>query len=133
MGPLRLNDRVSFERQIGDLARSGNGGLVALRLSDVITNRALIIKLAAQYRLPAVYPLRIFAADGCRLSYCPDTVGQFGQAASYVDRVLKGEKPTDLPVQAPTKYQLVINLKAAKAIGFTVPPSLLSRADEVIE
>jgi putative ABC transport system substrate-binding protein len=130
---LGMNDRVSFERQIGDLARSGNGGLVALRLSDVITNRALIIKLAAQYRLPAVYPLRIFAADGGLLSYGPDAVGQFGQAASYVDRVLKGEKPTDLPVQAPTKYQLVINLKAAKAIGLTVPPSLLSRADEVIE
>jgi putative ABC transport system substrate-binding protein len=130
---LGMNDRVSFERQIGDLARSGNGGLVALRLSDVITNRALIIKLAAQYRLPAVYPLRIFAADGGLLSYGPDTVGQFGQAAAYVDRVLKGEKPADLPVQAPTKYQLVINLKTAKAIGLTVPPSLLSRADEFIE
>jgi putative tryptophan/tyrosine transport system substrate-binding protein len=130
---LGMNDKVSFERQIGDLARSGNGGLVALRLSDVITNRALIIKLAAQYRLPAVYPLRIFVADGGLVSYGPDTVGQFGQAASYVDRVLKGEKPADLPVQAPTKYQLVINLKAAKAIGLTVPPSLLSRADEVIE
>jgi putative tryptophan/tyrosine transport system substrate-binding protein len=126
-----MNDRVSFERQIGDLA--GNGGLVALRLSDVITNRALIIKLAAKHRLPAVYPLRIFAADGGLVSYGPDTVGQFGQAASYVDRVLKGEKPTDLPVQAPTKYQLVINLKAAKAIGLNVPASLLSRADEVIE
>ena len=130
---LGLNDKVSFERQIGDLARFGNGGLVALRLSDVITNRALIIKLAAQHRLPAVYPLRIFAADGGLVSYGPDTVGQFGQAASYVDRVLKGEKPADLPVQAPTKYQLVINLKAAKAIGVTVPPSLLSRADEVID
>ena len=99
----------------------------------MITNRALIIKLAAQHRLPAVYPLRIFAADGGLVSYGPDTVGQFGQAASYVDRVLKGEKPADLPVQAPTKYQLVINLKAAKAIGVTVPPSLLSRADEVID
>jgi putative ABC transport system substrate-binding protein len=130
---LGMNDRVSFERQIGDLARSGNGGLIALRLSDVITNRALIIKLATQHRLPAVYPLRVFAADGGLVSYGPDTVGQFGQAASYVDRVLKGEKPTDLPVQAPTKYQLVINLKAAKTIGRTVPPSLLSRADEVIE
>ena len=128
-----MNDRVSFERQIGDLARSGNGGLIALRLSDVITNRALIIKLAAQHRLPAVYPLRIFAADGGLVSYGPDTVGQFGQAASYVDRVLKGEKPADLPVQAPTKYQLVINLKAAKAIGLTLPPTLLTRADEVIE
>ena len=130
---LGMNDRASFERQIDDLARSGNGGLIALRLSDVIANRALIIKLAAQHRLPAVYPLRIFAADGGLVSYGPDTVGQFGQAASYVDRVLKGEKPADLPVQAPTKYQLVINLKAAKAIGLTVPPSLLSRADEVIE
>jgi putative ABC transport system substrate-binding protein len=93
----------------------------------------MIIKLAAQHRLPAVYPLRVFAADGGLISYGPDTVGQFGQGASYIDRVLKGENPANLPVQAPTKYQLVINLKTAKALGLTLPPSLLARADEVIE
>ena len=130
---LGMSDRVSFERQIGDLVRSGNGGLIALRLSDVIANRALIIKLAAQHRLPAVYPLRIFAADGGLISYGPDTVGQFGQAASYVDRILKGEKSSDLPVQAPTKYELVINLKTAKALGLSIPPAVLARADELIE
>src|SRR5262249_6509865 len=130
---LGTNDKASFERQISDLARSGDCGIIALRLSDVITHRALVIKLAAQHQLPAVYPLRVFATDGGLISYGPDTVGQFGQGASYIDRVLKGEKPADLPVQAPTKYQLVINLKTAKALGPTVPPSLLARADEVIE
>jgi putative ABC transport system substrate-binding protein len=118
---------------ISDIARSGNGGLIALRLFEVIAHRGLIISLAAQHLLPAVYPLRVFAADGGLASYGPDAVQQFRQAASYVDRILKGEKPADLPVQAPTKYQLVINLKTAKAIGLTVPPSLLARADEVIE
>jgi putative ABC transport system substrate-binding protein len=130
---LGTNDTGSFERQISDLTRSGNCGIIALRLSDVITHRALVIKLAAQHRLPAVYPLRVFAADGGLISYGPDTVGQFGQGASYIDRVLKGENPADLPVQAPTKYQLVINLKTAKALDLTLPPSLLARADEVIE
>jgi putative ABC transport system substrate-binding protein len=93
----------------------------------------LIIKLATRYRLPAIYPLRIFADDGGLIAYGPDTVDQFRLAASYVDRIVKGEKPGDLPVQAPTKFELVVNLKAAKAIGLTVPPSLLGRADEVIE
>jgi len=130
---LGVDDRALIERRISDLARSGNGGLIALRLTNVILHRELIIELAAQYRLPAVYPLRIFAADGGLVSYGPDVVDQFRQAASYVDRVLKSEKPADLPVQAPTKYNLVINLKTAKAIGLTVPPSLLSRANEVIE
>jgi ABC-type uncharacterized transport system substrate-binding protein len=130
---LGLNDDASVERAIADLARSGNGGIIALRLSEVISRRKLIIKLAARYRLPAIYPLRIFAADGGLIAYGPDTVEQFRQAASYVDRILKGEKPGDLPVQAPTKYEIVINLKAAKAIGLTVPLSLLARTDEVIE
>ena len=130
---LGLNDDASVERAIADLARSGNGGIIALRLSEVISHRQLIIKLAARYRLPAIYPLRIFATDGGLIAYGPDTIDQFRQAASYVDRILKGEKPGDLPVQAPTKYELVINLKAAKAIGLTVPPSLLARTDEVIE
>ena len=113
--------------------RSGNGGLIALRLAEVISHRKSIIKLAAQHQLPAVYPLRIFAADGGLISYGPDIVDQFRRAASYVDRVLKGEKPADLPVQAPTKYELIVNLKTAKALGFTLPSSVLARADEVIE
>ena len=99
----------------------------------MIDHRQFIIKLAALHRLPAVYPLRIFAADGGLISYGPDVVDQFRQAASYVDRILKGEKPADLPVQAPTKYELVINLKTAKALDLDVPQSLLARADEVIE
>ncbi|HYA29006.1 MAG TPA: ABC transporter substrate-binding protein [Acidobacteriota bacterium] len=130
---LGVDDRALIERRISDLARSGNGGLIALRLTEVILHRELIIKLAAKHRVPAVYPLRIFTAEGGLISYGPDVVDQFRQAASYVDRILKGEKPADLPVQAPTKYNLVINLKTAKAIGLTVPTSLLARANEVIE
>jgi putative tryptophan/tyrosine transport system substrate-binding protein len=122
-----------IESSIRDFARTANGGLIALRLSEVITHRDMIIKLAAQYRLPAVYPLHIFAADGGLVSYGPDVVDQFRQAASYVDRVLKGEKPSDLPVQAPTKLELIINLKTAKSIGLTIPQSVQARADEVIE
>ena len=130
---LGSNDNGTIERGIGDFARSGNDGLIALRLSQVITHRKLIIKLAAQHRLPAVYPLHIFATDGGLISYGPDVVDEFRKAAAYVDRILKGEKAADLPVQAPTKFELVINLKTAKALGLTVPPSLLARADEVIE
>jgi ABC-type uncharacterized transport system substrate-binding protein len=131
LSPLGSSDNI--ERGISDFARSGNGGLIALRISQVIIRRELIIKLAALHRLPAAYPLRIFAADGGLISYGPDVVDQFRRAASYVDRILKGEKPADLPVQAPTKYELVINLKTAKALGLEVPPPLLARADEVIE
>ena len=130
---LGLNDDASIEHAIADLARSGNGGLIALRLSEVISHRKLIIRLAAQYRLPAIYPLRIFATDGGLIAYGPDTVDQFRRAASYVDRILKGEKPGDLPIQAPTKFELVINLKTAKALGLAIPPAILARADEVIE
>jgi putative ABC transport system substrate-binding protein len=99
----------------------------------VIIRRELIIKLAALHRLPAAYPLRIFAADGGLISYGPDVVDQFRRAASYVDRILKGEKPADLPVQAPGKFELIINLKTARALGLDIPATVLARADEVIE
>jgi ABC-type uncharacterized transport system substrate-binding protein len=131
LSPLGSSDNI--ERGISDFARSGNGGLIALRISQVIIRRELIIKLAALHRLPAAYPLRIFAADGGLISYGPDVVDQFRRAASYVDRILKGEKPADLPVQAPGKFELVINLKTARALGLDIPATVLARADEVIE
>ncbi len=130
---IEATDDRALERDIGEFARTDNSGLIALRLAEVITHRDQIIKLAARHRLPAVYPLRTFAVDGGLVSYGPDVVDQFRQAAVYVDRVLKGEKPADLPVQAPTKYELVVNLKAAKALGLTLSQSLLARADKVIE
>jgi putative ABC transport system substrate-binding protein len=130
---LPTEDDNLIERGISDFARSGGGGLIALRLIEVITHRQLIIKLAAQHLLPAIYPLHVFAVDGGLISYGPDLVDEFRRAAGYVDRILKGEKPADLPVQAPTKLELVINLKTAKTLGLTMPPAVLGRADEVIE
>jgi putative ABC transport system substrate-binding protein len=131
--PINMRDAADIERGVVAFVRSGHGGLIVTSGAIGNVHRARIIALAAQYKLPAVYPTRIFVSDGGLISYGPNTVDQFRQAASYVDRILKGEKPADLPVQAPTKYELVINLKTAKALGLTVPPSLLARADEVIE
>ena len=122
-----------IERSVAIFAGTPNGGLIVSRTSEAITHRALIIALAARHRLPAVYPLRLFVNDGGLVCYGPDIVDQYRLAAGYVDRILKGEKPADLPVQAPTKYELVINLKTARALGLEVPPTLLALADEVIE
>jgi len=128
-----VHDAADIERAVNALMRESNGGLVVLPNPITINHRELIITLAAQHRLPAVYPYRYFVADGGLMSYGADIVDQYRRAAGYVDRILNGEKPADLPGQAPTKYELVINLTTAKALGLTVPPSLLTRADEVIE
>jgi putative ABC transport system substrate-binding protein len=119
--------------QRGAFFREPNSGLIVLASPLSIVQRKLIISLAARHRLPAVYGLRFFVVDGGLISYGPDSVEPYRRAAGYADRILKGEKPADLPVQAPTKYDLVINLQTAKALGLTVPPTLLARADEVIE
>jgi putative tryptophan/tyrosine transport system substrate-binding protein len=128
-----VEDAGESERAITAFARSPNGGLIVTGSPLATVHRDLIIALAARHRLPAVYPYRYFATSGGLLSYGPNTVDQFRRAAGYVDRILKGEKPADLPVQAPTKHELVINLKTARAIGIEIPPTLLARADEVIE
>jgi putative ABC transport system substrate-binding protein len=130
---LWMRDDAEIEQAVTAFARSPNGGLIATRTTGAIVHRDLIIKLAARHRLPAVYGYRFFTAAGGLASYGDDVVNQYRLAAGYVDRILKGEKPADLPVQAPTKYELVINLKTAKALGLDVPPTLLARADEVIE
>jgi putative ABC transport system substrate-binding protein len=130
---LGFHNQADIERVMAAFARSPDGGLIVLRIAETITHRELIGQLAAKHRLPAVYPLNVFATSGGLVSYGPDVVDQFRQAAGYVDRILKGAKPADLPVQAPTKYELVVNLKAATAIGLTVPSGILSRADQVIE
>jgi putative ABC transport system substrate-binding protein len=131
--PVNVRDPAEISRAVSAFARSPNGGLIVTGSAPTIVHRNLIIALAAQHRLPAVYFERFFAVAGGLISYGPDLVDQHRQAAGYVHRILKGEKPADLPVQAPTKYELVINLKTAKALGLTVPPSLLARADRVIE
>ena len=125
--------RGEIERGIAAFARSANGGLIVVVGASAIVHRELITTLAARHRLPAVYPFRIFVTGGGLISYGADTIDPHRRAAGYVDRILKGEKPADLPVQAPTKFEMVINLKTAKALGLTLPPSLLARADEVIE
>jgi len=130
--PVGVRDVEEIERGVTAFARSGNGGLI-VTAGGTAFRRDLIIKLASRHKLPAVYPFRYYVKDGGLISYGPDTLDPIRRAAVYVDRILKGEKPADLPVQAPTKYELVINLKTAKTLGLTVPPSLLARADEVIE
>jgi putative ABC transport system substrate-binding protein len=133
VSPIGTRSVDEVERAIMAFAHSPNSGLIATPSASVSVHRNLIVTLAARHKLPAVYPFRNIVTDGGLVSYGPDLVDQFRLAADYVDRILKGAKPADLPVQAPTKYELVINLKTAKALGLTVPPSLIARADEVIE
>ncbi len=130
--PINAPDRVEIERAVAAFARSANGGLIVIP-GGTGSNRDLIVPLAARHRLPAVYPYRYYVADGGLISYGPNTIDYYRRAAGYVDRILKGEKPADMPVQTPTTYELIINLKTAKALGLTVPLPLLGRADEVIE
>jgi putative tryptophan/tyrosine transport system substrate-binding protein len=131
--PIDVHDAAEIERAVAAFARISNGGLIVTGSSVATSHRDLIIKLAAKHRLPAVYAARFFVTSGGLLSYGPDRVDAYRRAAGYVDRILKGEKPADLPVQAPTKYELVINLTTAKALGIAVPPALLAQANEVIE
>jgi ABC-type uncharacterized transport system substrate-binding protein len=130
---IAFRDAADIERGVDDLAREPNGGLLVLSDPSASFHRDLIVRLAAQHRLPAVYPFRRFTTAGGLISYGVDRPDQYRRAAEYVSRILKGEKPTDLPVQTPTKFKLVINLKTAKALGLEIPPILLARADEVIE
>ena len=133
VSPVNVRDAGEIERAVAAFARSPNGGLIVTAGAAAQRHRDLIITLAARHKLPAVYSERSFVAAGGLISYGPDYIDQYRRAAGYVDRILKGEKPADLPVQAPTKYETVINLKTAKALGLDVPPTVLARADEVIE
>jgi putative ABC transport system substrate-binding protein len=131
--PVNMRDTNEIEQSVESFARSPNGGLIPVSSATAVRYRDLIITLAARHKLPAIYWERFFVAAGGLMYYGPDLVDQFRQAAGYVDRILKGEKPGNLPIQAPTKYETVINLKTAKALGLEVPPTLLAGADEVIE
>src|SRR5262250_362237 len=133
VNPVNVGGAAEIERAVAAFARTPNGGLIATGGGRIRFHRDLIVKLAARHKLPAVYYDRVFVDSGGLISYGPDFVDQYRQSAGYVDRILKGEKPAELPVQAPTKYELVLNLKAAKAIGLDVPATLIARADEVIE
>ena len=133
LSPIGVGDAPEIERAVTAFAGSPNGGLIVSGSTPAAVHRDLIITLAARHKLPAVYYARFFVTAGGLISYGPDYVDLHRRAAEYVDRILKGEKPADLPVQAPTQYELVINLKTAKALGLEVPPTLLARADEVIE
>jgi putative tryptophan/tyrosine transport system substrate-binding protein len=133
VSPIQLRDPGGIERDVTAFAGEPNGGLIVVVSTSSQIHRELIVKLAARHRLPAVYPYRFFVTHGGLISYGPDLVGLYRRAAGYVSRILNGEKPADLPVQAPIKYELAINLKTAKSLGLEVPPTLLARADEVIE
>jgi putative ABC transport system substrate-binding protein len=133
VNPVNLRDPDEIERAIAAFARAPNGGLVVTTSAAATLHRNLITTLAARHRLPAVYPYRFFATSGGLISYGPDQIDQYRLAAGYVDRILKGEKPADLPVQAPSKYETVVNMKTAKALGLTIPETLLATADEVIQ
>jgi len=131
--PVGIHDAGEIERAVAAVARTANAGLVVTASASASVQHELIVTLASRYKLPAVYSDRFNVTGGGLVSYGPDRADQFRRAASYVDRILKGEKPADLPVQSPTKYELVVNLKTAKALGLTIPPTVLGRADEVIE
>jgi putative ABC transport system substrate-binding protein len=133
VSPVGIRDAGEIERAVAAFARSANGGLIVTPSAGTSVHQDLIIALAARHKLPAVYAFRANVSGGGLISYGPDLVGQYRPAAGYIDRILKGEKPAELPVQAPTKYELIVNLKTAKALGLTIPPSVLARADEVIE
>jgi putative tryptophan/tyrosine transport system substrate-binding protein len=133
VNPVNMRDAGEIERAVAAFARSSNGGLIVTASGSAIVHRELIITMAVRHKLPAIYFQRFFVNAGGLVSYAPDPIDPHRHAAGYVDRILKGEKPADLPVQTPTKYELIINLKTAKALGLTVPQSLLARADEVIE
>jgi len=133
VSPVNVRDAGEIERAIAAFGRPSNGGLIVTASALAVVHRDLIISLAARHKLPAVFYERFFVAGGGLISYGPDCLDEFRRAAGYVDRILKGEKPADLPVQAPTKYKLVINLKTAKTLGLTIPPGVLAIADEVIE
>jgi putative ABC transport system substrate-binding protein len=128
-----MRDATEIERAVTAFATSSGGGLIVTASPLALVHRSLIVTLAARHKLPAIYYERSFIPDGGLISYGPDFIDQYRRAATYVDRILKGEKPADLPVQAPTKYELIINLKTAKTLGLTVPNTLIGRADEVIE
>jgi ABC-type uncharacterized transport system substrate-binding protein len=133
VSPIDIRNAGEIERALTEFARSDNGGLILTSSALANVQRDLIISLAAKFRLPAVYSFRFFASAGGLAAYGSDSIDPHRRAASYIDRILKGENPADMPVQAPTKYELAINLKTAKTLGLTIPPSLLSRADELIE
>jgi putative tryptophan/tyrosine transport system substrate-binding protein len=133
LNPIALHEAIAIERDIAAFARDVDRGLIVTAAPFGAVHYSLITSLAAQHRLPAVYPFRYFVTGGGLISYGPDQLSQYGPAAGYVDRILRGAKPVDLPVQTPTKYELVINLKTAKGLGLDVPPTLLARADEVVE
>jgi ABC-type uncharacterized transport system substrate-binding protein len=133
LSPIGVSDPGEIERTMAEFARGSNGGLILVPTAQTLIHRELIITLAARHQLPTIYPYRYFVTAGGLMCYGPDEIEQYRRGASYIDRILRGEKPSDLPVQAPTKYELVINLKTAKALGMDVPATLLARADEVIE